>query len=178
MLAVLLSVSGSSPVPTDLKTYLSDNGLECCIAAITRQNSWWSVGAGIDSPSDMRFLSDSHIDRLPMPDVKRNILKTLAGEAREDARAERAQRARLGDMVSTFIASAETISRGFMLGFGVSFIYETLLLNRDFYAAESDLAARVRRASFRALVLGCATAVTMHGSAIIVPHWLRHNWLK
>ena len=67
---------------------------------------------------------------------------------------------------------------GFMLGFGVSFIYETLLLNRDFYAAESDLAARVRRASFRALVLGCATAVTMHGSAIIVPHWLRHNWLK
>ena len=91
---------------------------------------------------------------------------------------ERAQYMRSSERVATLLASLETLSRGFMLGFGISFIYETLLLNRDFYKAEEDLTPRVKRATLRAAVLGCATAVTMHGSAIFLPRSLRHNWLK
>ena len=60
---------------------------------------------------------------------------------------ERAQYMRSSERVATLLASLETLSRGFMLGFGISFIYETLLLNRDFYKAEEDLTPRVKRAT-------------------------------
>jgi multidrug efflux pump subunit AcrA (membrane-fusion protein) len=180
MLLVISLVAGadSGALPSDVKQYLYDNGLECCVAQIMSKPSWWSAGTGLDSLSDLRFLGDREIDRLPIPEVKRTILRTLAGEAREERRVERAQYMRSSERVATLLASLETLSRGFMLGFGISFIYETLLLNRDFYKAEEDLTPRVKRATLRAAVLGCATAVTMHGFAIFLPHSLRHNWLK
>jgi len=184
MLRVLLllllahAANGGEAPAAEIVSFLQDNGLECCVAQITRKQGWWSSGTGIDSPRDLRFLGDREIALMPIPEVKKTILKTLAGEAREQRRAERAQQTRSSELLGMLLASLETMSRGFMLGFGVSFIYETLLLNRDFYAAEADLTARVKRATVRAAVLGCATAVTMHGSAIFLPHWMRHTWLK
>lgn len=162
---------------SDTRTFLADHGLECCIDPIMRNPSFLAGGAGVDSPDDVRFLSDEQIAKLPIPEVKRTILMALASEARERRRATRAQEGRQGERVSMIFASLETMLRGFMLGAGLSFIYETLLLNRDFYQAEADLAPRVKRAAFRSLVLGGATALAMHGSAIVIPHWMRHVWL-
>ena len=64
-----------------------------------------------------------------------------------------------------------------MLGFGISFIYETLVLSKDFYQATDELTPRVIRASFRASVLGFAVALTLCGGSIIIPNRLRHGWL-
>ena len=172
------SGSASASAIDDARTFLADNGLASCTDAILRKPGWWTTGAGVDSISDLKYLSDDQIDKRPMPQVKRTILKSLAGEAREQRRADRAAQATLGQRLESLLAALETMLRGFMLGFGASFIYECMWLNRDFYSAEGDLDARVRRAAFRAAVLGCATAVTMHGMAIVVPHSLRHKWLK
>jgi len=81
MLLVISLVAGadSGALPSDVKQYLYDNGLECCVAQIMSKPSWWSAGTGLDSLSDLRFLGDREIDRLPIPEVKRTILRTLAG---------------------------------------------------------------------------------------------------
>ena len=120
--------------------------------------------------------------------MKANILKALASTERERWRFEHEQRERdrrsthgwrllLSDLFSSALAALETLSRGFTLGFGCSFIFESLLLNRDFYYAEEDLKPRVRRATFRAAVLGLALAVMLHGGSMFLPHALRYKWL-
>jgi len=135
----------------------------------------------VDSLSDLRYLTDDIIARLPIPQVKRNILKALASRARDEARSEFADKrkrdAYTRNWLENALAASETISRGFMLGFGLSFIYETLILNPDFYNAVEDLKPRVHRAAFRATVLGFAVAVTMHGASMFVPFSIRSRWV-
>merc|ERR1712224_1183603 len=104
-----------------------------------------------------------------MGEVKRTILKALAGEAREQRRVQRAPchgprlardhepRLHAGLRHQLHLRDAPAQPR---------------LLRR-----RGDLTPRVKRATLRAAVLGCATAVTMHGSAIFLPHWMRHTWL-
>lgn len=64
-----------------------------------------------------------------------------------------------------------------MLGFGISFIYETLILSKDFYQATDELTPRVLRTTIRASVLGLAVALTLCGGSIVIPNRLRHGWL-
>ena len=108
-------------------------------------------------------------------------MKALAARERDNARRTRAEERRRESWtrhwLENTLSALETLSRGFTLGFGASFIFETLFLNRDFYTASEDLAVRIRRAAVRASALGSAVAVTMHGSAIVVPHAWRTMWL-
>ena len=67
---------------SDTRTFLADHGLECCIDPIMRNPSFLAGGAGVDSPDDVRFLSDEQIAKLPIPEVKRTILMALASEAK------------------------------------------------------------------------------------------------
>ena len=83
LLAYPASCAATRPFSVPVRQYLADNGLACCTDAILRKPGWWTTGAGVDSISDLKYLSDDQIDKLPMPQVKRNILKSLAGEARE-----------------------------------------------------------------------------------------------
>ena len=53
--------------------------------------------------------------------------------------------------VSSLFTTAETLMRGFFLGFGVSAVYEMLWVNKEFYTADEDIAARTRRAAFRVI---------------------------
>merc|ERR1711907_907423 len=98
------------------------------------------------------------IAKLPIPPVKRERLQRLASQARDRAARDRSEQSRRESWtlhwMENLLAALETLSRGFFLGFGLSFIYETLVLNRDFYNASDDLAARVKRASLRAAALG------------------------
>ena len=157
-----------------VKEHLADHGLRCCIDVILRRSTWTSYGGGVDSIDDIRHLTEGQVVRLPMPQVKREILIALANQHRREHK-QRATGWR--DWLSACSAAVETLLRGFALGFGLSFIYETLMLNRDFYQSSEDLCPRIHRASLRAAVLGIAVAVTMYGAAIIVPHSLRHHWL-
>mmetsp|Transcript_45174 Transcript_45174/g.118573 ORF Transcript_45174/g.118573 Transcript_45174/m.118573 type:complete len:143 (-) Transcript_45174:444-872(-) len=108
-------------------------------------------------------------------------LKSLASQHRQrlqrDRQEERSRESWTRHWLENFLAAFETLSRGFMLGFGLSFIYETLLLNRDFYVEVEKLTPRITRAAFRASALGVAVAVTMHGSAIVIPHSWRSSWM-
>ena len=174
-------VTASSPPTVDLREYLASEGLACCVEVLTRRSSWTQSGGGVDDVGDLPFLTDEQIGRLPMPQVKQNILKALAARERDGARRQRAhERQRAGWLegwLENTLSALETLTRGFTLGFGSSFIFESLFLNRDFYTASEDLSVRIRRAAIRASALGGAVAVTMHGSAIIVPHAWRHVWL-
>lgn len=164
----------TAPTQT-LAEFLAGEGLACCVDVITTKG-------GVDTPDDVRFLSDDLIQGLRMPPVKQAILKRLALDARE--RAQRAHRDRLRREAWTrhwfenLLAAMETLVRGFTLGFGLSFIYETLLLNRDFYTAVDDLYARVQRAAFRAAVLGCAVATAMNGVSMFIPYRVRDSWVS
>ena len=163
------------------KDFLADAGLGCCADVIMRKGGWFESGAGVDSVSDLRYLSDEMIGRLPIPQVKRNLLASLASRQRENVKRARQQETRregwTHHWLENTLAATECLMRGFMLGAGVSFIYETLLLNRDFYVEQEKLLPRVQRAAYRAATLGVAVAVTMHGSAIVVPHSWRSSWL-
>ena len=75
--------------------------------------------AGMDTPADVRFMSDDIISMLPMPALKKNILKLLALE-------ERRRSTRAMDWLENAIAACDTLLRGFMIGFGASFMYETI----------------------------------------------------
>ena len=167
--------------------FLSQHGLACCVDPITRKGSWFQAGGSVDAVSDLGYLTDEIISRLPLPQVKRNILEALASQARDEAsKAHEAARLELSEQrrrevwtwnwVEYTLAASETMLRGFMLGFGLSFIYETLILNQDFYIAVEDLKPRVHRATVRAIALGGAVAVTMQGASILVPFALRSRW--
>ena len=175
--------------PTALAEFLEQKGLGCCIDVITRRNGWLCAGGAVDAPGDLHYLTDDIIKRLPIPKVKQNILTALATDARDEA--ERRRREDVRDEADrrrreawtrhwfeNLLAAAETISRGFTLGFGLSFIYETLVLSTDFYTAVEDLGARVQLAIFRAAVLGLAVAVTAHGASLFVPFSIRNTWVS
>lgn len=170
-----------TPSDVTCKEYLVLEGLACCTDVIMRKSGWFTSGGGVDQVSDIRFLTDDLITRLPIPRVKQNVLRSLASKSRERERRHAAHERRKEGWthfwLENMLAAADTLARGFMLGFGLSFIYESLLLNRDFYTAADDLAPRVRRASFRAAALGAAVALTMHGASMFVPHMVRHSWL-
>ena len=180
---------GPIAAPTALAEFLEQQGLGCCADVITRRNGWLRAGGAVDAPGDLHHLTDDIIKRLPIPRVKQNILTALAAKAREDAERRRRDEARdeadrrrreawTRHWFENLLAAAETISRGFTLGFGLSFIYETLILSTDFYTAVEDLGARVHRAAFRAAVLGLAVAVTTHGASIFVPFSIRNTWVS
>merc|ERR1719198_2100025 len=76
----------------DIQTYLAREGLAADAEVIMRRGGWVNAGGGVDSPGDMRFLSDDVIDSLRMPPVKANILKALASTERERVRHEHDQR--------------------------------------------------------------------------------------
>ena len=40
-----------------------------CIEVLTRRSSWFSAGAGVDAQSDLPFMTDEQIARLPIPQV-------------------------------------------------------------------------------------------------------------
>ena len=177
-LAVVPAFPSTSPAFT-LHEFLADHGLECCIDVITRRPTWLRSGGSIDTYGDLRFLEAAQIDSLPLPPIKLNILRELASEGREQARRQKARQRKKEEQSGwPFVfATCDTLLRGFMLGFGLSFMYETLILNRDFYQATDDLMPRVQRASVRGSVLGTATAMVLVGSAFLVPHGLRYRWL-
>ena len=183
-LPVLLSL-GASPntisAAPDVKEYLAAEGLACCTNVVMRPSGWLQRGGGVDAIGDLKYLSDADVESLQMPRVKQNILKALASRDRNRAKRYRQEEERrdgwIRNWLENLLAALETCSRGFMLGFGMSFVYESLLLNRDFYTATDDLGPRVRRAALRAAILGGATAAVLHGSALLIPHWLRYTWL-
>ena len=195
MLLVCLAIACCCPVlgvelpaPPSIDEFLSQHGLACCVEPITRKGGWFQAGGAVDAVSDLRYLTDDIISRLPLPRVKKNILEALASQARDEAsKAKEATRLELTDQrrreawtrnwVEYVLAALETMLRGFMLGFGMSFIYETLILNQDFYTAVEDLKPRVHRAAFRAVALGSAVAVTLHGASMLVPFALRSRWV-
>ena len=179
----------NQPTP-DLVSFLEQEGLGCCVDQITQTGGGWmrKGSSGVDQTRDIRFLTDEIIDRMHIPPVKANILKSLAQRFRYAAHLEAERKQRDYDdqkrreswtrnWFDNALAAAETLMRGFMLGFGLSFIYETLFLNSDFYTEVHDLTPRVQRASFRAVVLGTAVACTMHGSSIFVPYSWRDKWI-
>lgn len=177
LLFTLLSRALCEPIvaePTTLKGLLAAHGLEAYDAKIK--------ALGVDTPADVEFLRDADIDSLWMPVVKRNVLKKLAlakkvrrqQEQTNASRGARWQTKLLGDVVSTL----ETLLRGFFLGFGLSTVYEMLVVSKDFYTAMEDVGQRVRRAALRACVLGTATALVLVGSAIVIPSPLRASWME
>ena len=181
-------LGAEQPAPPSIKEFLSQHGLACCVEPITRKGGWFQAGGAVDAVSDLGYLTDDIISRLPLPRVKKNILEALASQARDEAsKAKEATRLELTDQrrreawtrnwVEYVLAALETMLRGFMLGFGMSFIYETLILNQDFYTAVEDLKPRVLRAAFRAVALGSAVAVTLHGASMLVPFALRSRWV-
>ena len=173
--------AASSPSP-DVREHLASVGLACCVDAITRRGGWFTSGGGVDATSDLKYLDDDLISRLPLPHVKQNILKSVAASQREDAWRQRADDKRregwTRHWLENALAAIETMSRGFALGFGLSYLFETLFLDRSFYLSkDEELVPRLRRAAFRASALGVAVAVTIHGLAIVVPHSWRQSWL-
>jgi hypothetical protein len=175
----------AAPTPPRIDEFLAGAGLACCVDVITK--------GGVDAPDDIRFLTNDLIQRLKLPPVKQNILMGLAADARERVQRDR-ERARESETrahrdrmrreswtrhwFENLLAALETMVRGFTLGFGLSFVYETVLLNRDFYTAVDDLHARVQRAALRAAVLGGAVATVMNGVSLFVPYRVRDRWVS
>lgn len=179
LIPIALASSPESSTTMSVREWLADQGLSCCIDTIIRKPTWFRTGGSVDAVTDVRYLTDEMVDALDMPQVKRNILKGLASEEREKAAVRRRQSARDQEGRYAFLyATLDTLFRGFMLGFGTSFIYETLILSRDYYQAEEDLMKRTSRAGLRAAVLGLAVALVMSGGSIFVPNSLRHGWLR
>jgi len=176
----------AAPTPPRIDEFLAGAGLACCVDVITTKG-------GVDAPDDIRFLTNDLIQRLKLPPVKQNILMGLAADARERVQRDR-ERARESETrahrdrmrreswtrhwFENLLAALETMVRGFTLGFGLSFVYETVLLNRDFYTAVDDLHARVQRAALRAAVLGGAVATVMNGVSLFVPYRVRDRWVS
>ena len=63
LLLVISLVAGadSGALPSDVKQYLYDNGLECCVAQIMSKPSWWSAGTG--KPVSHTRTSTAHTER-------------------------------------------------------------------------------------------------------------------
>ena len=169
-----LQTSPSTSTATTLKDYLGDYGLAEYADKIKTK--------GVDTPSDLEWLSEHDIDSLWIPVVKRTILKDIANVKKAQRRTERkaeqqAQRWHMR-LFADLVTTVETLIRGFFLGFGLSAVYEMLFVNKEFYTATEDVVPRVKRAALRACVLGLAVALIMVGSAIIVPSSLRGDWMK
>ena len=78
--------------PMTVSEYLRDKGLSCCVGVITRKSGWIHYGGGVDSISDVKHLNDELIDTLPLPALKRNVLKQLSSEEREASAQEKRER--------------------------------------------------------------------------------------
>lgn len=173
-------VAPSTPEP-DVKDYLVSHGLACCVDVLMRESGWLQRGGGIDSIGDVQYLTDPIIGRLPIPSVKKEALMQMARYDRERARRRQSDEQRRGGWLDNWLlhalAALETLLRGFALGFGMSFIYESLVRGFIYDADDEQLVSAMKRAAMRAMALGFAVAVTLHGSAIIVPHAWRSLWL-
>lgn len=167
------SPASASSFDLPLKEFLAEHGLDAYESKIK--------AIGVTTPSDIGWVQDADADSLWMPVVKRNLLKDLAENRRQMREAERRFETKTKQWymvtVSSLFTTAETLMRGFFLGFGVSAVYEMLWVNKEFYTANEDIAARTRRAAFRGCALGTAVALLLVGSAIVVPSSWRGSWM-
>ena len=94
----------AAALPTlTLREYLNENGLSCCIDVITRNSGWFQTGGALDSISDVSFLTEEVIDVLPMPTLKRNILKQLSSQERELSSRIRREKLRMASERFSFL---------------------------------------------------------------------------
>lgn len=180
VITLALLRAGVTGTPPDVEMqltpaqFLADRGLGCCHQKIIRH-------FGIDAISDISLLSERDIDGLWIPPVKRTLLKEVSRDERLQRRRAHDERHRSSrwqrQLLDTLCATAETLIRGFMLGFGLSVVYEVLYASSTFYQASDDLPERVRFAALRAAVVGSAVALVLTGSAIIVPMSVRSRWM-
>lgn len=134
-----------------------------------------------DGLDDFLFLTDRQIHRCcgrRRHKVKAARLIGLRSELQRQSESERTARdraARRWDGVwRSAVSTVESLTRGFMLGCSGSFLYETLVFSKNFYAATSDeLYGRIRNATVRAGVIGVFSACASIGLAMFVPRGMR-----
>lgn len=177
VLSIVLSVvAAAAPDAMDtgrleLKTRLAESGLTGAAVCIMKH---------CDSLSDLIYINDRQINTCAKVPVKIARLKKLREDLSDESQSERktrnqASRFRL-DLLMSLLATVENFWRGFMLGCGGSFLYETLVFSSDFYAATDDLGARIKNAGYRALVIGLFAAFAAIGMAMFVPRGLRESF--
>jgi Fe2+ transport system protein FeoA len=133
-----------------------------------------------DSLSDMIYMSERQMrecGKVPVKVAKLQFFVSQLQEEAQEARSAKTSASRRWEFLwVAVLATIENFLRGFMLGCGFSFLFETLYFSNDFYAATDDLAFRVKNAALRAVVIGIFAAFASIGLAMFVPRGIREGF--